>query len=279
MPRTIPSIDAHQDRLLSRADASADRAGDAVRSVWLDLLRAIKAGGSWPVAFAAARSALSALPGVAHTVAADLAAAHRDSAKWTAEKLARTLPAPVRAHALRRRGLLEDAESETNLLVGMLLPPIDAAAVHRAVYASGWVQAFGRLTALAAPDALAARIATLVQQGLSVQKIAREIRPVVEGVQASARQIARTAGLFVSHEAERETYRGLEGDLILGYTVRAVLDERTRPAHRARDGQQFYIRPGPGQRQMSECPHPPREADGSWAFNCRCWLEPILDVG
>lgn len=279
MPRTIPGADAHQDRLLARADASADAAGAAVLRVWMALLRAIKAGGSWPVVWNAARHALHALPAVADSVTADLAAAHRDAATWTAHKLARTLPKYARAHLLRRRGLLEDATGETDLLASLLLPPLDAAAVRRVVFASGWTQTIRRLTRLAAPDALAARIATAVQQGLSVQRIAKEVRPLVDGVQASARRVARTAGLWVAHEAERDVYRGLEGDLIVGYTVRAVLDHATRPEHRARDGRQFFVRPTAGQRPMSECPHPPREADGSWAFNCRCWLAPILDVG
>ncbi len=277
--RTIPSVDAHQDRLLARADQSADAAEAAVLRVWLDVLRAIKAGGPWATVYVSARAALHALPSVAHTVAADLARAHRDAATWTAEKLAATLPRRHRMALLRRRGLLEDLTTETDLLAGVLLPPLDAAAVQRVVYGSGWLQQITRLTALAAPDALASRIASLVQQGLPVQKIAQEIRPLVQDVQSSARRVARTAGLWVAHEAEREVYRGLEGDLIAGYTVRAVLDRATRKEHRERDGQQFWCRPGPGQRGMHECPHPPREADGSWAFSCRCWLDPILSVG
>jgi SPP1 gp7 family putative phage head morphogenesis protein len=275
--RTIPGTDAHQDRLLARADASADRAGAVVLRVWLDLLRAIKAGGPWPTVFAACRHALHNLPVVAQHVTADLAALHRDSAEWTAAHLAATLPRRARLALVRRRGLLE-AEGP-DLLVGALLPPLDPAAVARVVFASGWRAAVARLTALAAPDALAARIAGLVQQGLTVQQIARQVRPVVQNVEVSARRTARTAGLWVAHQAERDVYRGLEGDLIAGYEVRAVLDGRTRPEHRRRHGQRFYVRPVAGQRPMSECPHPPREADGSWAFNCRCHLQPILDLG
>lgn len=281
MPRTIPSLDAHQDRLLARADASADAAERAIRRVWLTLLDAIRTheGQPWFAVHAAVSRALAQLGSAAYIVAGDLAALHRDSATWTANQLAQTLPRYARLHLLRRRGLVEDESAFANLLAGILLPPLDRAAVNRVVFGSGWLSQFERLTRLAAPDALAARIAGAVARGLSVQQIAREIRPAVQGVQASARRIARTAGLWVAHEAEAEVYRGLEGDLIIGYTIRAVLDERTRPAHRARDGQQFFVRPGPGQRGMNECPKPPREADGSWAFNCRCFREPILAVG
>ena len=278
MPRTLPGTDQHQDRLLSRADANADAAGAAVLRVWLDTLRVIKTGGSWPVVFAAARNALHALPAVGRLVADDLAKAHRDAATWTAAKLATTLPRPARLHLLRRRGLLEDARAESDLLAGVLLPPLDPVAVQRVVYASGWQQALQRLTTLAAPDTLAGRIASAVQQGFTVRQIADQIRPILDGLQTSARRVARTAGLWVAHEAERDVYRGLEGDVIAGYQIRAVLDSRTRPEHRKRDGQRFYVRPTAGQRPMSECPHPPREADGSWAFNCRCYLAPILSV-
>jgi SPP1 gp7 family putative phage head morphogenesis protein len=284
-PRTLPAIDAHQSRLLQRADASADAAEAGVRRVWLSLLRLIKAGGPWSHVYFGAGQILRQLPAVAHDVAADLKRAHRDAATWTAHKLAETLPKASQEHILRRRypqygypSILED-ESPTRLLVNLLLPPLDATAVNRVVYGSGWWQTFEQLTALAAPDALAAQIASGVQQGLSVATISRQIRPLVQGVQASARRVARTAGLFVAHEAERDVYRHLEGDLIEGYQIHAVLDHATRPAHRARDGQRFYCRPGPGQRGLSEMPRPPREADGSFAFNCRCWLEPILSVG
>lgn len=279
MPRTLPAIDSHQERLLARADRSADAAERGIRRVWVDLLRSIRAGGPWLTVYQRAAHILRQLPAVAHDVAADLVGLHRDAATWSAGKLATTLPRYARAHLLRRAGLLEDAASETDLLAGVLLPPLDAQAVARVVYGSGWWQTFQSLTTLGAPDSLAARIAAGVTQGLSVQRIAASIKPFVQDVQASARRVARTAGLYVAHEAERHVYSQLEGDLIAGYTVRAVIDRVTRPTHRARDGQQFHCRPVGNQRPMSECPHPPKEADGSWAFNCRCWLEPILSVG
>jgi hypothetical protein len=279
MPHTLPATEAHQLRLLARAEGSAEAAEAHVRRVWLALLRAIQRGGPWSHVYFTAAGILRQLPAVAHTVAADLVKAHRDAATWTAEKLASELPQAARLHLLRRRGLVEREDETTRLLVGMLLPPLDEQTVRNTIYRTGWAQTFQNLTALTAPDALAARIASLVTQGLSVAQVARQIRPVVQEVQASARRVARTAGLWIAHEAERDVYRGLEGDLIKGYTVRAVLDRATRPAHRERDGQEFFCRPAAGQRGMGECPHPPREADGSWAFNCRCWLEPILSVG
>lgn len=279
MPRTLPATDEHQLRLLARANGTADAAERGVRRVWLELLRTIRLGGPWLAVYTRAGHILRQLPAVAHDVARDLTRAHRDAAKWSAEKLATTLPAKAKTHVLRKRGLLEREEDRlANLLVGVLLPPLDAQAVNRVVYGSGWWQTFQRLTALAAPDALAAQIASGVQQGRSVAQIAAGVKPLVQEVQASARRVARTASLLVAHEAELDVYHGLEGDLIIGYQVNAVLDSRTRPAHRQRDGQRFYCNPVAGQRPTSEMPHPPREPDGSLAFNCRCHLTPLLSV-
>jgi len=255
--------EAHQERLLARADQSADAAEAAVRKVWLAILSAIRRGGPWFCVYHGVTAALRSLPAVGHAVSQDLAQAAHDSARWTAEGIAPRLP----------RTRLEDE----GLAVGVALPSLTADEVTRVVYASGWAKRLQHLTALTAPESLASRIAAAVQRGLTVQQIARDIRPVVQNVQTTARRVARTAGLYVAHEAEMRTYEKLEG-LVVGYRVRAVLDSRTRPEHRRRDGQEFYYHPRAGQRPMSECPHPPREADGTWAFNCRCFLTPILAV-
>lgn len=277
MPRTLPAIDAHQERLLARADGSANAAERHIRRVWSRLLAVMREGGPMPLVYRAALAALNQLPAVAVPVLDDLVKAHRDAATWTAEQLAETIPHRRRTRILKNRGLLEaDGATTAGLLIDAILPPLDREAVRRVVYGSGWLQTIQSLTRLASPESLAAQIAGAVQAGQSVQQIAATIRPFVQGVQTSARRVARTAGLWVAHQAELDVYRGLENDVIAGYTVRAVLDGRTRPEHRARDGQQFWCRPTGGQKGLSEMPRPPREADGTFAFNCRCWLEPIL---
>lgn len=279
MPRTLPAVEAHQERLLARADGSSDAAERHVRRVWSRLLEVMRAGGPMPLVYRAALAALNELPAVAVPVLDDLVKAHRDAATWTAEQLATTIPHRRRTRILKRRGLLEaDAATTADLLIDAILPPLDTEAVRRVVYGSGWFQTIQSLTRLAAPESLAAQIAGAVQAGQTVQQIAATIRPFVQAVQTSARRVARTAGLWVAHQAEADVYRGLEGDVIAGYTVRAVLDSRTRPEHRARDGQQFWCRPTGGQKGLAEMPRPPREKDGSWSFNCRCFLVPILSA-
>lgn len=280
MPSLLEKIDAHQDRLLARADRTADAAERVVRRIWLDLVAAIKAGGPWFRVQRACAHILKSLPQAAHIVAEDLAGVAQDSAQWTAETLVEKLTERQAREVLRRRGVLFEAErgEVEQMLIGAILPTISVEQVNQVLFAHGWLDRLKAMTKLADPETLASRIASLVQDGFSISSIAREIRPVVQGVQASARRVARTAGLWIAHEAEFHTYEQL-GTMVSGYQIHAVLDHATRPEHRKRDGRKYYREPRAGQRGFGEMPRPPREADGKWAFNCRCFLSPILAGG
>lgn len=262
MTTLATAAESHQSRLLRRADKSADAAERAVRKVWRRLLDIIQAGGPHFAVFAAARAALHSLPAVANDVLDDLAATAQDAAKWTAAELSRRTDTRV---------VYEDIREIEKLV----LPPLPLDRIHAVVYQAGWVDRIQALTRLAQPETLAARIANGVQNGDSIAAIARDIRPALQGVQSAARRVARTAGLWIAHEAELHTYEQLP-DVILGYQINAVLDRATRPEHRARDGRKYYREPKKSQDGFDVMPRPPREADGSWAFSCRCWLEPIL---
>lgn len=272
--------DRRQDRLLARADRAADSAESVVRGVWLRLLAAVEAGGPYFVVRRRAAAALRSLPAAAHAVRAELGGVARDAARWAAEALAKTLTADRRAKLLlRRRGVLErEDEPLADPLVGHILPSLTTGQVDAVLLRHGWGERLQALTRLVEPEALASEVATLVSGGKTIDEIARLIRPRVQGVQTAARRVARTAGLWVAHEAELHTYDQL-GDLVVGYEVRAVLDHATRPEHRKRDGTKYYREPKAGQKGMKDMPHPPRESDGSWAFNCRCFLVPLLDQG
>lgn len=279
---------AHQDRLLARADRVADAAEKVVRGVWDQLLAIIENGiergrWNWQGTFTSASAALRSLPQAAHIVTRDLVSTARDSARWTAVNIVEHLPAEKRAALARRHGILEAEDTDAFHapardpldLATLILPALEEHQIVAVIYAAGWMDRLKALTSLAQPDVLAAQIATGIQQGQTIQEIARAIRPTVAGVQASARRVARTAGLWIAHEAELSTYDQL-GDMIEGYQVNAVRDHVTRPEHRQRSGTRYYRVPKAGQLGFDKMPRPPREADGSWAFNCRCWLEPIL---
>lgn len=278
---------AHQDALLARADRTADAAEAAVARVWSLILAALQhPGPPYHVAQAVAHAARQ-LPPVGGAVLADLEAGAMDAARATARHLAARLPARAQARLVARgrrfprSGLLEDEGGPAVDLVELILPPLLPEQVRRVVYGAGWLDKVRALTRLADPDLLAARVAAAVQAGWTVQQIAADIRPAVQGVVTSARRVARTAGLWVAHEAELHVYEEGLGDIVDGYAVRAVVDEATRRKHRERNGTQYYRRPKAGQLGFEDMPRPPRESPrdgGGWAFNCRCWLDPILSA-
>ena len=91
----------------------------------------------------------------------------------------------------------------------------------------------------------------------------------------TAYTISRTSVSSMMGQVRLENYGALPRDLV-GFQVHGILDERIRPAHRERNGNIYFKNPRYGQMGFDEMPNPPLEADGSTAFNCRCWLTPIL---
>lgn len=280
------------ERALARADRAALRAGAAVRRAWAGLLAILRPDDRppWHVAYPAARELFRGLvPAAVRAVASGLADQARWAYKGHARDLARALPRGVLLAALARRrlrALREDLDffdllwpfrgagsvSNTNVL-DLLFPPPSEQQVFAIVFATGWQLRLA--SKLATPEALAQTVATGLVLGQSPPEIARQLLPVVQGVESAARRIARTEGLRVAGEMQLRCSEQL-GDLVIGQRVRATLDVNTRPAHRARDGQAYYARPGPGQQGYDRMPRPPLEADGTVAWNCRCYLTPIL---
>lgn len=138
--------------------------------------------------------------------------------------------------------------------------------------------------AMFSPDGLAGRVAASYALGRTQQQIAAEVRPYLDGVRYRARRVARTWGIAIAQEVQMRVYREL-GDLVIGYQVHATRDANTRPWHLERDGTIYYRDPTPGQKGMLQMPRPPLEPfDPSerpekaprLAWNCRCYLTPVL---
>ena len=125
------------------------------------------------------------------------------------------------------------------------------------------------------PERLAQIVSQGYAQGKSQRDVAKDLLPAVNNVRASAMRVARTWGMHVTHEEQMKVHAGL-GDAVIGYQIHAVLDQNTRPRHRARNGTIYYADPKPGQPGYDQMPRPPLEADGSMSWNCRCWLSPVL---
>lgn len=174
---------------------------------------------------------------------------------------------------------LTDRAKRTAFL-DLLFPPPSQSVIDSILYATvqgkTWTDRLvGATRTSATPQQLAQTVGQGIAQGKTVAEIAKTLLPVVDGVRSTARRIARTEALRVVQEASFQSWQGM-GDLVIGYQIHATLDQVTRPDHAKRNGTIYYKEPRSGQHGLEECPHPPLEADGSIAWNCRCGLSTVL---
>jgi len=180
------------------------------------------------------------------------------------------------------------AEQFRKLAKRLLFPPPTADQVRRIlmqpIRGSTWHQDLAHATRLAKPDAWPQFLAAGIAAGQTPRETARAILPLVQGYKASATRIARTYGMQVAHHSAMVAHEQL-GDLIIGYQVHSAHSPNSRSWHVSRDGTVYYLHPAPGQKGMSQCPHPPLEADDPaerppgtphTAWNCLCYLSPVL---
>lgn len=292
-----------QDGLLAQADAAANALDRDILRVWKRLMALLKSG---PHPFHVHRQALDiarAMHATLHdSLHGHLTALARTGYDQTRRILGRELPAGYLHAALRRkrpalaiRGraresrLLEDDDplQRGGIDIGttiqdLLFPPLDVRTINRflatPIAGSTWVQDLSVATRLAPADRIADLLVSGLSRGLTPAQIARTLQPVVQGVQSSARRIARTYGMQVAHAAQQEAHEQL-GDLLIGYQINALKDQWTRPWHRERSGTIYYKEPKSGQKGMAQMPHPPLEAEDPserpagaprTAWNCRC---------
>lgn len=314
MNRPSTRLAAHgehrQIEAVLKADHAAEAADLAVRHVWNQTRKLIHAGGS---PFAVHSHAVALFQSLKPAVETAISDRLRGIADWgrraTRKNIGRTVPVRhLQAAVVFRRPLKEDfahdwlrfhdllkpfrdkddaepvvSDSVPNLL-DILFPPPSQAIIHRVIYGDGWVDHFRASTSLGNPVALANIIAGGFAAGKMPREIEKDLLPHVEGVRVTARRIARTEGMRVAGEAQMNAYRQL-GDLVVGYAVRATLDSHTRPWHAARNGTIYYLKPRAGQKGPYQMPHPPMEPDDpserpakapKIAFNCRCFVTPVL---
>lgn len=132
-----------------------------------------------------------------------------------------------------------------------------------------------RLTKLFDPEKTARVIWQGISQGHDRRTIAKSLEKVLNNDAVAARRVARTEGLRVATHTQLAASEQIP-DLITGYQVLATLDSRTRPEHRQRHGTIYHRNPKPGQKGFDQMPHPPIEADGTIAYNCRCMVAPVF---
>ncbi len=155
-------------------------------------------------------------------------------------------------------------EDQRDFISDLLFPPLSvervAAILQRPIAGRTWLQDLSQATRLASPDVVASIIANGFSAGLNPREIAALLRPAVQGVQTSARRVARTYGMQVAHRVQMDAHEQL-GDLVIGYTVRSAKSPNSRKWHVQRSGTEYFLNPKKGQKGMAQCPHPPLEAD------------------
>ncbi len=163
-------------------------------------------------------------------------------------------------------------------LLSLILEPIKKTVLERIVLGGAkriaWLMQHVR-TAIN-PQKVARSITDGISKGYDRVMIARELRDELGATKAQAKRIARTEGARVATESNMEAFTEID-EMTLGYMIHAVLDERTRPQHRARNGQIYWKEPVGNQLSVKDMPRPPVEPDGSIAWNCRCYVSPVFE--
>jgi len=232
---------------------------------------------------------INAIAGIAPVARQRIEAGLKDQAKLAAKTARETLLAqvPVQvlsvaadAHAERlteRRA----TPAERREIGRILFPPMTTVRAAELTYRHtgnvSWTNRLTQATRLATPDQIAPIVHEWARGKLPPRELERRLMPVVQNVRVSAKRIARAEAAHIATVARMEEYERL-GSMIIGYQVWGTMDSRIRPHHAARNGNIYYRNPGPNQLSMAEMPRPPIDEDGTLAFNCRCWLTPVVDV-
>jgi len=179
------------------------------------------------------------------------------------------LPFGVPIEPLAKPVLLDTDKDE--VLKRILFPAPSAREVAEIISRTGWEDRFANLSRLITDKrALFVQLVSGYAEAENLQQLKKRVLPLVDGIQASAKRIARTEGMRVAEQMQRKSWAPL-GDMLAGAQIIAVLDERTRPEHATRNGTIYYANPKGNQKGMQELPDLPD------APNCRCMSVPILE--
>lgn len=171
-------------------------------------------------------------------------------------------------------GRISDAEWADYLKKTIFEPPPPARVeqiILRPVNGFSWPQRVESLSRLVQdPAAVLNNLRDGYAAGETLDQLTRRMMPLADNWASSARRIARTEGMRIANEIQRETYSGdALGPLMAGVQIVATLDERTRPEHRLWHGRIYWY----DQRKRPTIGDLPSLPAGP---NCRCMDVPVL---
>jgi SPP1 gp7 family putative phage head morphogenesis protein len=116
------------------------------------------------------------------------------------------------------------------------------------------------------------QLTTGLAKGETVEELTGRLSSALDTIDWKARRIARTEARRALERDNFERTNEVLGDTIVAYRIQAVLDDRTRPAHRSRDGRIYRRQPDGSYRSrrgelLPELPDAP---------NCRCMAVPVF---
>lgn len=145
----------------------------------------------------------------------------------------------------------------------------DRSGMLKIVRSRGWKSRLDKWSSkITNKDKVAELIAQGFEKGYSAERIAKQVKPFVQGFTASARRIVRTEMARIENQMMEQTFKRFES-IIEGYQVINPLDEVTRPTHAIRAGRIYWV-DGRKKPSAADRPELPDEA------NCRCGYAPIL---
>ena len=280
-------VGASQAPHLIKGDALGDKASNAVGKVWRKIAHLLRRKKQPPNFYHRLESLLWEVLSSAHDTLGDGLEEIASSASATTQQLLFAALPPGHRNLLASTKALHPSleakatPAEEKEIKSMLFKPQSLAKAKAIVKAPtagvSWQARLAQQTKLGEPKQLASIITQWRNSGKTPKEMEKAMLPFVQGVRTTARRVARTEAQRVASMTRMETYEEL-GDLAVGYQIHATMDSHTRPHHAARSGQIYYKQPKPGQLGLDKMPQPPHEPDGSVAFNCRCYITPVMDI-
>lgn len=280
-------VGASQAPHLIKGDVLGDKASDAVGKVWRKIAHLLRRKKQPPNFYHRLESLLWEVLNTAHDTLGDGLEEIASSASATTQNLLFAALPPGHRNLLASTKAANPAleakatPAEEKEIKSMLFKPQSLAKAKAIVTAPtagvSWQARLAQQTKLGEPKQLASIITQWRNSGKTPKEMEKAMLPFVQGVRTTARRVARTEAQRVASMTRMETYEEL-GDLAVGYQIHATMDSHTRPHHAARSGQIYYKKPKPGQLGLDKMPQPPHEPDGSVAFNCRCYITPVMDI-
>ena len=281
--RMAAKVGVQQVVILRDADRIGDGAEHVISTMWDEIKKVIAAGGHVSHHLQNLMSQMAASTG--DHLDKSLIGLSKEIYKSAIGDIIEEVPMAVLASLMDPEPLQEARQKATpeqrRQIESMVFGEPGEDDVSRIVYgrhAQGnvsWRHRLTQQTGLNTPMILSAIITQSAARGDTPQKMADALLPYVQGVQSTARRIARTESARIANEARMQAYDAL-GSTIVGYQIHATMDWRTRPEHAHRSGTIYYKNPKRGQKSLGEMPRPPLESDGTVAHNCRCYLSPVF---